>query len=50
MHKLGVHSTMELIRSATKLGIIDLDLWKDYPTSISQYPPCPPRQPGKSPE
>jgi DNA-binding NarL/FixJ family response regulator len=29
MHKLGVHNTVELIRYAAKLGIIDLDLWKD---------------------
>jgi DNA-binding NarL/FixJ family response regulator len=29
MHKLGVHSTIELIRYAAKLGIIDFDLWKE---------------------
>lgn len=27
--KLGVHSTIELVRQAAKLGIIDLDRWKD---------------------
>ena len=29
LHKLGVHSTFELIRYAAKVGIIDVDLWKD---------------------
>jgi DNA-binding NarL/FixJ family response regulator len=29
MRKLGVHSTLELIRYAAKVGIIDVDLWKD---------------------
>jgi DNA-binding NarL/FixJ family response regulator len=29
MHKLGVRSTIELIRYATKLGIVDLELWKE---------------------
>jgi DNA-binding NarL/FixJ family response regulator len=29
MRKLGVHSTLELIRYAAKVGIIDIDLWKD---------------------
>jgi DNA-binding NarL/FixJ family response regulator len=29
MRKLGAHSTIELIRYATRLGIIDLDLWKE---------------------
>ncbi|MCJ7616306.1 MAG: response regulator transcription factor [Desulfobacterales bacterium] len=28
MNKLDLHSTMELVRYATKLGIIDVDLWK----------------------
>jgi len=28
MRKLGLHSTFELIRYAAKLGLIDLDLWK----------------------
>jgi DNA-binding NarL/FixJ family response regulator len=26
--KLGLHSTMELVRYAAKLGLIDVDLWK----------------------
>ena len=29
MKKLGFHSTMDLIRYAAKLGLINLDLWKD---------------------
>jgi DNA-binding CsgD family transcriptional regulator len=29
MHKLGVRNTLELIRYAAKVGIIDLDLWKE---------------------
>jgi len=29
MSKLGVRSSLELIRYAAKVGIIDLDLWKD---------------------
>ena len=29
MKKIGFHSTMELIRYAAKLGLINLDLWKD---------------------
>jgi DNA-binding NarL/FixJ family response regulator len=29
MQKLGLHSTIELVRYATKLGLIDIDLWKD---------------------
>ncbi|MDD2388805.1 MAG: response regulator transcription factor [Desulfobacterales bacterium] len=28
MHKLGLHSSMELVRYAAKLGLIDVDLWK----------------------
>lgn len=28
MKKLGLHSTMELVRYAAKLGLIDLELWK----------------------
>jgi DNA-binding NarL/FixJ family response regulator len=28
MNKLGLHSTMELVRYATRLGLIDVDLWK----------------------
>ena len=29
MNKLGIHSTVELIRYAAKLGLIDVDLWKE---------------------
>jgi hypothetical protein len=29
VRKLGVHSTFELIRYAAKVGIIDIDLWKE---------------------
>lgn len=29
MRKLDIHSTHQLIRYAAKLGLIDLDLWKD---------------------
>ncbi|MCU0599850.1 MAG: response regulator transcription factor [Desulfobacterales bacterium] len=29
MHKLGLHSTIEVVRYAAKLGLIDIDLWKD---------------------
>ncbi len=29
MGKLDLHSTMELIRYAARLGLIDVDLWKD---------------------
>lgn len=29
MAKLDLHSTMELVRYAAKLGLIDVDLWKD---------------------
>lgn len=29
MRKLGLHSNHELIRYAVKLGLIDVDLWKD---------------------
>lgn len=28
MRKLGLHSTIELVRYAAKLGLIDVDLWK----------------------
>jgi DNA-binding NarL/FixJ family response regulator len=28
MRKLGLHSTIELVRYATKIGLIDIDLWK----------------------
>ena len=29
MKKLGLHSTIELIRYSAKLGLIDVDLWKE---------------------
>lgn len=29
MNKLDLHSNMELVRYAVKLGLIDVDLWKD---------------------
>ncbi|NVL89887.1 MAG: response regulator transcription factor [Desulfobacterales bacterium] len=29
MKKLGLHSTIELVRYAARLGLIDVDLWKD---------------------
>jgi DNA-binding NarL/FixJ family response regulator len=29
MQKLDLHNTIELARYATKLGLIDIDLWKD---------------------
>lgn len=29
MNKLGLHSTMELVRYAAKIGLIDVDLWKE---------------------
>ena len=29
MSKLGLHSTLELLRYAAKLGLVDVDLWKD---------------------
>jgi DNA-binding NarL/FixJ family response regulator len=29
MRKLGVRSSLELIRYAAKVGIIDIDLWKE---------------------
>jgi len=29
MNKLGLHSTLELVRYAAKLGLIDVDLWKE---------------------
>jgi DNA-binding NarL/FixJ family response regulator len=28
MKKLDLHSTMELVRYAAKVGLIDVDLWK----------------------
>jgi DNA-binding CsgD family transcriptional regulator len=28
MAKLGLHSTMELLRYAARLGLIDIDRWK----------------------
>ena len=27
--KLGLHSTVELVRYAARLGLIDVDLWKE---------------------
>jgi DNA-binding NarL/FixJ family response regulator len=27
MNKLDLHSTLELVRYAAKLGLIDMDLW-----------------------
>jgi len=29
MNKLGLHSTMDLVRYSAKLGLIDVDLWKE---------------------
>jgi DNA-binding NarL/FixJ family response regulator len=29
MNKLGVHSIHELVRYAARLGLIDVDLWKE---------------------
>jgi len=29
MNKLGLHNTMELVRYAARLGLIDVDLWKE---------------------
>ena len=29
MNKLGLHSTLELVRYAVRLGLVDVDLWKD---------------------
>jgi len=29
MNKLGLHSAMDLIRYSAKLGLIDVDLWKE---------------------
>lgn len=29
MNKLGLHSTLELVRYAAKIGLIDVDLWKE---------------------
>jgi DNA-binding NarL/FixJ family response regulator len=28
MNKLGIHSTLELVRYAARLGLIDVDIWK----------------------
>ena len=28
MRKLGLHSSIELVRYAVKIGLIDTDLWK----------------------
>ena len=29
MNKLGLHSALELVRYATRLGLVDVDLWKE---------------------
>jgi len=29
MNKLGIHSTLELVRYAARLGLVDVDLWKE---------------------
>ena len=29
MNKLGLHSTLELVRYAARLGLVDVDLWKE---------------------
>jgi len=29
MRKLNLHSTIDLIRYAAKIGIVDIDLWKE---------------------
>jgi DNA-binding NarL/FixJ family response regulator len=29
MNKLGLHNAIELTRYAAKLGLIDVDLWKE---------------------
>jgi DNA-binding NarL/FixJ family response regulator len=29
MRKLGLHNTIELVRYAAKIGLIDIDLWKE---------------------
>jgi len=29
MNKLGLHSSLELVRYAARLGLIDVDLWKE---------------------
>lgn len=29
LNKLELHSTMELVRYAARLGLIDVELWKD---------------------
>jgi DNA-binding NarL/FixJ family response regulator len=29
MRKLNIHNSMELIRYAARLGLIDVDLWKE---------------------
>ncbi len=29
MNKLGLHSTIELVRYAARLGLVDVDLWKE---------------------
>ena len=29
MNKLGLHSSLELVRYAARLGLVDVDLWKE---------------------
>jgi DNA-binding NarL/FixJ family response regulator len=29
MRKLGIHKTIDLVRYAARLGLIDIDLWKE---------------------
>jgi DNA-binding CsgD family transcriptional regulator len=29
MNKLGIHTTFELVRYAARLGLVDVDLWKE---------------------
>jgi DNA-binding NarL/FixJ family response regulator len=29
MRKLGIHKTIDLVRTAARLGLIDIDLWKE---------------------
>ena len=34
--KIGLHSTIELVRYAARLGLIDADLWKEEAVSSKQ--------------
>jgi hypothetical protein len=29
MNKLGLHGSVELVRYAVRLGLVDVDLWKE---------------------